>query len=74
MYYIRKRKIYAYISEIIGITQDKHNSKWMLFYDCIWNDNGCPMRSAFNSKKFDTEDDARRLKVGDVIDEKTIYW
>lgn len=69
---IRSRKIYAYISEIISLTQDE-DGKWALMYDCIWNDNGCPIRDPFNLKRFDTEEEARSKKVGDVIDSRTIY-
>lgn len=72
-YYINTRTIYAYISEIISVTQDKSDGKWILFYDCIWNDNGCPIRSICNIKKFDTENEARRYKVGDLIDKRKEY-
>lgn len=69
---IRTRKIYAYISEIISVSKDE-DGKWCLMYECIWNDNGCPIRDPLNIKKFDTEEQARKLKVGDVIDSQTIY-
>lgn len=72
-YYINKRTIYAYISDIISVTRDKSDGKWILFYDCIWNDNGCPIRSPFNAKKFDTEEEARKYKVGDLIDKRKEY-
>lgn len=72
-YYINKRTIYAYISEIISVTKDNSDGKWILFYDCIWNDNGCPIRSPFNAKKFDSEEEARIYKVGDLIDKRTEY-
>ena len=71
--HIMTRKIYAYIAEIISVHNRKEDGKWYLFYDCIWDENGIPKRESGCIKKFDTEREARRYKVGDIIDEREVY-
>lgn len=71
--HIMTRKIYAYIAEIISVHNNNEYGKWYLYYDCIWDDNGIPKRKKFCVKEFDTEDEACRYKVGDVIDEREIF-
>lgn len=70
--HIVTRKMYAYIAEIKSVYYYEKDGKWYLFYDCIWDDNGIPKRESGCIKKFDTEDEARRYKVGDRIDEREI--
>lgn len=58
------RKIYAYVVEIFG-GPAFWDGKWHLIVDVIWRDNGCPIREKM-VLKFDTKEEAERMKIGMV--------
>lgn len=66
------RKIYAYVAEIFGGGPVFWNGKWHLMVDVIWRDNGCPIREKM-VLKFDTEEEAGRVKIGTIAKDKTLY-
>lgn len=64
------RKIYAYVAEIFGepVFWDRN---WCLIVDVIWRDNGCPLREKM-VLKFDTKEEAERVKIGMVAKVKEL--
>ena len=65
------RTIYAYVSEIVlGPEYYEKENNWQVIVDVIWNDNGCPMRENFKILKFDTEHEAKQIKIGTCVDSK----
>ena len=70
------RTICAYVTEIVFEPRyDKKSNKWQLIVDVIWNDNGCPMRENCKILKFDTEHEAKQIKIGTCVDsEKKFSW
>ena len=40
--------------------------------DVIWRDNGCPIREKM-VLKFDTKEEAERVKIGTIAKDKTLY-
>lgn len=65
------RKIYAYVAEIFG-GPAFWNGKWHLMVDVIWRDNGCSIREKM-VLKFDTEEEAERVKIGTIAKDKTLF-
>lgn len=70
------RTIYAYVSEIVlGPRYDEKENNWWVIVDVIWNDNGCPMRENCKILKFETEHEAKQIKIGTCVDsEKKFSW
>ncbi len=65
------RKVYAYVAEIYG-PPTFWGGKWCLMVDVIWRDNGCPIREKM-VLKFDTKEEAERVKIGTIAKDKTLY-
>lgn len=65
------RRIYAYVAEIFG-GPAFWDGKWCLMVDVIWRGNGCPIREKM-VLKFDTEEEAGRVKIGTIAKDKTLY-
>lgn len=65
--HIVRRKIYAYLAEIIG-GPIFWGGKWCLVVNVIWQDNVYPIRGMM-TLKFDSKEDAERVKIGEKVSE-----
>lgn len=64
------RKIYAYAAEIYG-SPTFWDGKWCLLVYVLWRNNGCPIREGM-VLKFDTKEEAERVKIGTIVKDKTL--
>lgn len=68
------RTICAYVTEIVFEPRyDNKSNKWQLIADVICNDNGCPMRENFKLLEYDTEYEARQVKIGTCVASRKKY-